>query len=393
MVSRSFLFLHTIVCFSHSGAKLRLYKNHRIQSLPTERNAHVKDIVVFGTVIARTYMYLGQRLYKNHRIQSLPTERNAHVKDIVVFGTVIARTYMYLGQIHAYIEQHKLHANEVRLLRKLNQDPLAFVANQKMTPPHFNTYLSSYNNPQLQQQFSPSPYGSIHPNQHYSSTNPSQPQFNHSSVQSSYPYQSQMNHQTSSVPQTAYQSPQVSTQPTTELPLVDLGFAVPVFSPGDDPFACLNKAMAFLTFIASSRFPSTNHQLRTSSNLRNQATIQDGEGYMARQCSQLKRLGNVAWYKEKSMLAEDQEAGKILDIEDLDTYDLDCDDLLNAQAVLMANISNYGSDVISEVPHSETYLNGMENQSVLAMQDFEQPPAMDTTNNEIHIDSNIILHS
>ncbi|GJR35538.1 hypothetical protein Tco_0452494 [Tanacetum coccineum] len=25
------------------------------------------------------------------------------------------------------------------------------------------------------------------------------------------------------------------------------GFAVPVFSPGDDPIACLNKAMAFLT--------------------------------------------------------------------------------------------------------------------------------------------------
>ncbi|GKG43660.1 hypothetical protein Tco_0482753, partial [Tanacetum coccineum] len=34
--------------------------------------------------------------------------------------------------------------------------------------------------------------------------------------------------------------------------------------------------------------------------------------------------------------------------EDLDTYDSDCDDILNAKAVLMANISNYGSDVISE---------------------------------------------
>ncbi|GJU24230.1 hypothetical protein Tco_1162851 [Tanacetum coccineum] len=33
--------------------------------------------------------------------------------------------------------------------------------------------------------------------------------------------------------------------------------------------------------------------------------------------------------------------------EDLDTYDSDCDDLSTAQAVLMANISNYGSDVIS----------------------------------------------
>ncbi|GKG39860.1 hypothetical protein Tco_0464005, partial [Tanacetum coccineum] len=53
-------------------------------------------------------------------------------------------------------------------------------------------------------------------------------------------------------------------------------FADPVFSPGDDPIACLNKAMAFLTVVASSRFPTTDNQLRTSFNLRNQATIQNG---------------------------------------------------------------------------------------------------------------------
>nr|GEU44946.1 retrovirus-related Pol polyprotein from transposon TNT 1-94 [Tanacetum cinerariifolium] len=34
--------------------------------------------------------------------------------------------------------------------------------------------------------------------------------------------------------------------------------------------------------------------------------------------------------------------------EDLDTYDSDCDEISNTQAVLMANISNYESDVISE---------------------------------------------
>ncbi|GJZ54788.1 hypothetical protein Tco_0609981 [Tanacetum coccineum] len=59
----------------------------------------------------------------------------------------------------------------------------------------------------------------------------------------------------------------------------------------------------------------------------------------------------------------------------------------------MANISNCGSDVISEVDHSETYLNDMENQSVHAMQDFEQTQVVDFTDNEIHSDSNIILYS
>ncbi|GJX87389.1 copia protein [Tanacetum coccineum] len=48
--------------------------------------------------------------------------------------------------------------------------------------------------------------------------------------------------------------------------------------------------------------------------------------------------------------------------EDLDTYDSDCDDLSTAHAVLMANISTFGSDVISKVPNPETYLNDMDNQ-------------------------------
>ncbi|GKC78054.1 hypothetical protein Tco_1128828, partial [Tanacetum coccineum] len=79
--------------------------------------------------------------------------------------------------------------------------------------------------------------------------------------------------------------------------------------------------------------------------------------------------------------------------EDLDTYDSDFDDLSTTQAVLMANISNYGSDVISKVPYFETYLNDMDNQSVHALQDFEQSPVMDFTDNKISSDSNIIPYA
>ncbi|GJY75013.1 hypothetical protein Tco_0479444 [Tanacetum coccineum] len=356
-------------------------------------------------------------------LNSLPPEWSKFVTDVKLVKDLHTTNF---DQLHAYLEQHELHANEVRLLRERNQDPLAFVANQQMTPPHFNTYQSSYNNPQIQQQFPPSQYGSIHPNQYYSSTYPSQPQFNQSSVSPSYPYQSQMNHQTSSAPQIAYQSPYVSTQPMTESPLMDSSFDVLVFSPGDDPIACLNKAMTFLTVVASLRYKS-NATSFGGNNASGQAMVvkcynSKCEGHMARQCTQPKRPRNAAWYKDKAMLAKSQEAGQILDeeqlafladpgvpdgqavqkiipnnatfqTEDLDTYDSDCDDISNAKAVLIANISNYGSDVISEVPHSETYLNDIENQSVHAMQDFEQTPGMDFTNNEIHSDSNIIPYS
>ncbi|GKB37828.1 hypothetical protein Tco_0882770 [Tanacetum coccineum] len=83
----------------------------------------------------------------------------------------------------------------------------------------------------------------------------------------------------------------------------------------------------------------------------------------------------------------------VFQTEDLDTCDSYCDDISNAKAVLMANIFNYGSDIISEVPHSETYLNDMENQSVHAMHDFEQSPVVDFLDNKIHSDSNIIPYS
>ncbi|GJR71221.1 retrovirus-related pol polyprotein from transposon TNT 1-94 [Tanacetum coccineum] len=49
----------------------------------------------------------------------------------------------------------------------------------------------------------------------------------------------------------------------TESPLVDSCLTVLVFSLGDDLIVCLNKAMAFLTAVASSRFPQL-YQLKTS---------------------------------------------------------------------------------------------------------------------------------
>ncbi|GJT25591.1 hypothetical protein Tco_0895528 [Tanacetum coccineum] len=94
-------------------------------------------------------------------LNNLPPEWSKFVIDVKLVKDLHTTNF---HQLHAYLEQHELHANEVHLLRERNQDPLAFVANQQMTSPHFNTYQSSYNNPQLQQQFPPSQYRSIHPN-------------------------------------------------------------------------------------------------------------------------------------------------------------------------------------------------------------------------------------
>nr|GEW62560.1 hypothetical protein [Tanacetum cinerariifolium] len=108
-----------------------------------------------------------------------------------------------------------------------------------------------------------------------------------------------------------------------------------------------------------------------------------GEGHMARQCTQPKRPRNSAWFKEKTLLVQAHESGQVLDEEqlsfltdpgiiesqvtqitilqnvvfhtdDLDAYDSDCDDISSSKAVLMANLSSYNSDILFEVMKVKT---------------------------------------
>ncbi|GKA75419.1 integrase, catalytic region, zinc finger, CCHC-type containing protein [Tanacetum coccineum] len=234
-------------------------------------------------------------------------------------------------------------------------------------------------------------------------------------------------------------SPLITPQSQAEFPQLDSGLAISMFQQGEDLIECINKVMTFLSAVAS-RFPPSNNQLRTSSNPRNQATIQDGkvtvqqvqgrqiqsyagtgnrgiattskgnvavgpsrvvkcyncqgEGHLARQCTQPKRPRNDAWFKEKMMLAEAQEAGQILDEEQLAFLaDPDCDDLSSAKEVLMENLSSCDPEVLSEVPYSESYPNDMINQDVQEMQYSEQTHVDDFEDNEIHSGSNINPYS
>ncbi|GJW41324.1 retrovirus-related pol polyprotein from transposon TNT 1-94 [Tanacetum coccineum] len=97
----------------------------------------------------------------------------------------------------------------------------------------------------------------------------------------------------------------------------------------EDPIECINKAMEFLSAVAS-RFPLSNNQLKTSSDPRNQATIQDAEA------------------QEVGQILDEEQLVFLADPDDLDTYDSDCDDLSSAKAVLMANLSSCDPEVLSE---------------------------------------------
>nr|GEZ61835.1 hypothetical protein [Tanacetum cinerariifolium] len=75
-------------------------------------------------------------------------------------------------------------------------------------------------------------------------------------------------------------TPQIDYAPSvhhpSEFSSPETGLIVLVFQKGDDPIDAINHMMSFLTAVVTSRYPATNNQLRTSSNPRQQATINNG---------------------------------------------------------------------------------------------------------------------
>ncbi|GJY93734.1 hypothetical protein Tco_0509516 [Tanacetum coccineum] len=108
---------------------------------------------------------------------------------------------------------------------------------------------------------------------------------------------------------------------------------------------------------------------------------------MARQCTQPKRPRNSACFKEKILLVQAQEAGQT---NDLDAFDSDCDEAPCAKLVLMVNLSNYDSTIISE-----SIQNKNVNESLTAELErykervgmFEEKQKVDLNDHEKYIES------
>nr|GEY12839.1 hypothetical protein [Tanacetum cinerariifolium] len=159
--------------------------------------------------------------------------------------------------------------------------------------------------------------------------------------------------------------PQMEYAPTvyqqSEFSSPDTRLVVPVFKKGNDPIDAINHMMSFLTSVVTSRYPSTNNQLRTSSNPRQQATINNGrvtiqliqwrqnslttgssrpyasgsgglsgkqrvivcynckgEGHMSKQCTMPKRKRDTEWFKDKALLVQALANRQVLQEEELE---------------------------------------------------------------------------
>nr|GEY88215.1 hypothetical protein [Tanacetum cinerariifolium] len=274
-------------------------------------------------------------------------------------------------------------------MHERTSDPLALVANHQTNKLPYQPHQQSYHQHQFQSQvstFQSSQYGTSYHSSQYALQAPSS---THLSI--TYPsndFQSFVNHNfynpSSSIPQMEY-APAVHQQ--SEFSQPDTGLVVPVFQKGDDPIDAINHMISLLTAVVTSRYPLTNNQLRTSSNPRQQATINNervtiqhiqgrqnsmiagmsrqytsgpsgtsrkqrvivcynckGKGLMSKQCTKPKRKRDEAWFKDKYVITNNA----AYQADDLDAYESDCDEINSAKIALMANLSHYGSANLTE---------------------------------------------
>nr|GEU30568.1 retrovirus-related Pol polyprotein from transposon TNT 1-94 [Tanacetum cinerariifolium] len=163
----------------------------------------------------------------------------------------------------------------------------------------------------------------------------------------------------------------------------DSGLAVPTFQQGNDLIECINKAMAFLSAVAS-RFPPSNNQLRTSSNPKIRQPFKMEESQLNKGRAHGKIVKSAKEAKKFYVVQRE------VDTKDLDAYDSDCDDISLAKAQLMANLLSCDPNVLSKVPYSDTYLNDMIDHDVQDILYSKQTHIVDSPNNEITSDSNVI---
>ncbi|GJV55533.1 retrovirus-related pol polyprotein from transposon TNT 1-94 [Tanacetum coccineum] len=262
-------------------------------------------------------------------LNTLPDEWSKFVTDVKLVKDLHTTN---VDQLHAYLQQHERHANEVRLMHERNSDPLALVASHQLTQPAYQSHLHTH--PKSLSQLHVSPYQSsqfVTPYQTQQfTTNQSTP------LSITYPsneYQSSVHHNVYS-PQSSI--PQLEYAPTT-------------YQHQQSEFSQPDSV------------PTTNNQLRTSSNPRQQATIYDGkvtvqpvqgrqttyaagttrkytpgasgsntgkqrtiicynckgEGHIAKQCTKPKRKRDEMWFNDKVLLVQAQASGQVLTEEEI----------------------------------------------------------------------------
>nr|GEV48776.1 retrovirus-related Pol polyprotein from transposon TNT 1-94 [Tanacetum cinerariifolium] len=309
-------------------------------------------------------------------LNTLPPEWSKFMTDVKLVRDLHTTN---VDQLHAHLGQYEYYANEVRLMHEHTLDPLALVAHHQMNKSPYQPHQQSYNQHQFQPQvstFQSSQYGTLYHSSQYASQAPSS-----TPLSITYPsndFQSYVNHNvynaSSLIPQMEY-APAI--HPQSEFSQPDTGLVVLVFQKVDDPIDAINHMMSFLTAVVTSQYPATNNQLKTSSNPRQQATINNGR------CTKPKKKRDEAWFEDKVLLVQALANGQVLHEEELE--------FLADPGI--AETSSTQSDNLAEVHNQDNVTNNLIDQDMQATSTSEQSNTLNQSETGITSDSNIISYS
>nr|GEU97258.1 hypothetical protein [Tanacetum cinerariifolium] len=250
-------------------------------------------------------------------------EWSKFVTDVKLAKSLYTTNY---DQLYAYFTQHERHTNEVCISHERYPDSHDFLANPPtLYNPSQSPQHSGYSMYPPPQQYTPVYAAPIHHQHHHSPFNLQQ-------------------HPVSPPP---FISPSITQPSEVEFPQLDSSLVVPMFQQGEDLIECINKLMAFLSAVASRR---------------------RAYGDIVYSAKKAKEHPGIS---EAPVSQQTIPQNSAFQIDDMDAYDSDCDDLSIAKAVLMGNLSSCDPEVLFEVPF-RFYPNDMINQDVQEMQYSEQ---------------------
>ncbi|GJW14952.1 hypothetical protein Tco_0019085 [Tanacetum coccineum] len=277
-------------------------------------------------------------------LNTLPDEWSKFVTDVKLVKDLHTTN---VGQLHAYLQQHEIHANEVSLMHEGNFDPLALVASHQLPPSTYQSHLHTLPNSQLQHHVSPYP---------------------------------------SSQFVTSYQTQQFTTSQSTPLSITypSNEYQSSVYHNGRQT---TYDAGTMRNYTPRASGSNTGKQ-RTAILLLVQAQA-SGQVLIEEEIAFLADPGLPDTQTSQTVIAHNA----AYQADDLDAYDSDCDEHNSAKIALMANLSRNGSNALTEVHNPDNLAYDLINQSEQIMTSSEQSNDVNQTETEITSDSNIIPYS
>nr|GEV40783.1 ribonuclease H-like domain-containing protein [Tanacetum cinerariifolium] len=186
----------------------------------------------------------------------------------------------------------------------------------------------------------------------------------------------------------------------------EAGLVVPVFQKGDDHIGVIiNHMMSFLTAVVTSRGGRILCRLvRQDHSHQDQEEHQTSKGSLCVTTAKARATcpssaQNPRGSAMQNGTAESSSNQTVItnnaayQVDDLDAYDLKCDEINSAKIALMANLSHYGSNNLAEVNNQDNRANYLNHQERQVQSTSEQSTILTQSNTEIASDSNIISYS